>query len=146
MRTFSNNPFNLVSLEDNERLGLALDVVVDPATPPEVLRSLLESTNHYWIKQYAARNPSCPTDILAKLAKERDWVTRVNVAENKSSPAEVLVSLVNDPEGMVRQMLCWNRNLPIKELEKLSRDLDSDVSEVAQYKLKERKKGGHDET
>ena len=46
-----------------------------------------------YVRRGAARNPSCPADALAALAKDSDVYVRWGAAENPSCPADALAAI-----------------------------------------------------
>ena len=63
-----------------------------------------------------ATNPSCPEEILTKLAKESDPEVRSAVAENTSTPAELLINLAKDKDKEVRTSVTRNISTPAETL------------------------------
>lgn len=41
-------------------------------------------------------NPNTPAEVLAELAKNENWIMRINVASNTNTPSEVLAELAKD--------------------------------------------------
>jgi hypothetical protein len=68
------NPWRLLNLARN------------PSTPVESLRLL--STQHADVRAAIARNPSCPSDLLATLARDKAKSVRTAVADNPAAPAD----------------------------------------------------------
>ena len=59
-----------------------------------------------------ALNPSCPEDILMKLAKDPDPEVRSAVAENSLTPPEILRTLAKDKSREVRESVARNTSTP----------------------------------
>jgi hypothetical protein len=59
-----------------------------------------------------ASNPSCPEEILMKLAKDPDPVVRSAVAENSMTPLEILKTLAKDKSREVRECVARNNSTP----------------------------------
>ena len=55
-----------------------------------------------------AYNPSCPPEILSRLAKSPDESTRCGVGENPNTPPAVLDELAKDPSEAVRYYVSFN--------------------------------------
>ncbi len=63
-----------------------------------------------------ATNPSCPEEILTKLAKESDPEVRSAVAENASTHADLLINLAKDKDKEVRTSVARNVSTPAETL------------------------------
>ena len=50
-----------------------------------------------------ARSEDTPVELLAKLAKDRDWCIRCAVAWNESTPFDILIELSEDKVRHVRR-------------------------------------------
>lgn len=59
-----------------------------------------------------ALNPSCPEDLLMKLAKDPDPEVRSAVAENSLTPPEILRTLAKDKSREVRESVARNTSTP----------------------------------
>lgn len=64
-----------------------------------------------------ASNPSCPEEILMRLAKDPDPEVRSAVAENSMTPAEILKTLAKDKSREVRESVASNTSTPIETLD-----------------------------
>jgi len=102
------NPYVSVTFEDlnQELVELKLNQQpddFDSESANDVLKAL-------------ATNPSCPDEILTKLAKESDLEVRSAVAENTSTPADVLKTLAKDKDKEVRASVTRNISTPAETL------------------------------
>ena len=60
----------------------------------------------------AARDPSCPSELLTRLAADADTDVRSGAASNPNTPTETLRRLATDPERGVRYRAASNPNSP----------------------------------
>lgn len=65
--------------------------------------------------------------LLAELAKNADWVVRLNVAKNKCTSKKVLITLANDTDWEVAAWLPDNPSCPEKVFKKLAVSDDTDI-------------------
>lgn len=85
------------------------DEAQDPNTTPDRLRELTQLpgdrgdfTDAGFCREYVARNPSAPADVLAELAAdEDDSMSRLGVAKNPSTERHLLQALADDEVGSV---------------------------------------------
>ena len=68
-----------------------------------------------------ALNPSCPEEILTKLAKDPDPEVRSAVAENSMTPAEILKTLAKDKSREVRESVARNTSTPVETLDVMAK-------------------------
>lgn len=68
-----------------------------------------------------ALNPSCPEEILTKLAKNPDPEVRSALAENSTTPAEILKSLAKDKSREVRESVARNTSTPVETLDVMAK-------------------------
>ena len=93
-------------------------MAVNPITPVDVLTELAKDSD-YIVRMNAAGNPSTPVDVLMELAKDSDCDVRRNAAGNPSTPADVLTELAKDSDYIVRRNAARNPNMPGYEAEEL---------------------------
>ncbi len=97
-------------------------VAGNPATPPEVLRSIAD---HHIPPDVAALwdgllgslggNPATPEDVLEMLASDPNWSIRSSVASNPATPDRILYLLGRDAEEHVRAPAWQNLAIPKSE-------------------------------
>jgi hypothetical protein len=58
------------------------------------------------------KNPNTSPEILARLAEDRDWFVRYNVAQDPNTTPEILVHLAEDKCEDVRWNVTNNPNTP----------------------------------
>lgn len=98
-----------------------------------VLRRL--STDRYWdVRQAAARNRSCPPDLLAALAADGVPLVRFAAVANPNCPPGVFAAAATDPAPLPRSAAAA-RTLPRWRLLALARDRDYDVAFVARSRF-----------
>jgi hypothetical protein len=97
-----------------------------PAEPgdPETLAWL--ATGGVYARRVAARNPTTPAPVLARLAADLDRSVRQGVAQNSATPPALLARLATDRAADVRQLVARHAAAP-SLLERLARDLSRDV-------------------
>ena len=64
----------------------------------------------YDVRVSVAENPSTPVDVLAELAKDRDWYIRSYAAGNPNMLVDVLTELSKDSDYIVRCFVAGNPN------------------------------------
>ena len=80
-----------------------------------------------------ARNPACPADVLATLARDSDTSVRQAAGANPSTSPAILQSLIvpPDPSDVVRASVAGNRHTPRRALNRCLRDSKAHVSAAA---------------
>jgi hypothetical protein len=74
----------------------------NPKTPPETLEKLANDKD-FLIRRQVAGNPSTPVEILEKLANDEKWYPRCETAGNPSTPPETLAKLAEDRDSGIRE-------------------------------------------
>ena len=67
---------------------------------------------NYFKQYHDAHDPNSPPEVLEKLANDRDWRVRQEVANNPNTPPEVLEMLASDGNIWVRCRVAYNPNTP----------------------------------
>lgn len=109
----------------DERLALAMDA----DTPVERLRELARDPR-VDVRQFVARNRSCPGDVLLALSLTmgaEDVVMRYYIAGNRNTPLDVLRTLVRDEDLSVRCAVARNPSATDELLGSLVEDVSEDV-------------------
>jgi hypothetical protein len=73
-------------------------------------------------RRRAALSPRCPTDLLEKLATDKNNTVRSNAARNANCTADLLDNLANDISNNVRRRVAAHKNCPRIALERLLKD------------------------
>ena len=157
-------PELLIKLASDDDEFVRRSVAFNPSTPSEAL-VILAGDEDDGVRQALARNTSAPADILVKLAGDRDYEVLRGVAVHKSTPPEAIIKLADSedaythhalagnistpPEALikladnssfgVRFTVARNPSTPTEVLIKLARDLDYNVSAMAENALAKRK-------
>ena len=98
----------------------------NPNTLPKVLIKLADDKN-WEVRANVAENKNCPIKLLEKLSNDKDESVRVDVANNQNTPVEILLKLADDEYWNVRCLVAENKNTPPEILEKLSDDENWEV-------------------
>lgn len=109
----------------DERLALAMDADTDV----QRLRELAHDPR-LDVRQFVARNRSCPVDVLLALSRTmsaEDVVMRYYIAGNPNTPLEVLRTLVRDQDLSVRCAVARNPSATDELLGSLVDDVSEDV-------------------
>ena len=83
-----------------------------------------------------AQNINVPVDVLMMLAGDEDSFVRIGVAQNPKTPVDVLRVLAGDKDSYVHSCVAQNINVPVDVLMKLAGDEDSVVRSVVAKNLK----------
>jgi hypothetical protein len=102
----------------------------DPSTPPEVLAKLATLKDRATLHA-VADNPSTPVTTLNDLSKDSDAWIKSGVASNPSTPIETLKALRQDKDPMVLDSLAKNRSTPVKDLQSFTTTSSSDYNNPA---------------
>lgn len=109
-------------------------LVAAKETPTEIL-ALLARARDFNTRRDVASNPSTSADTLVTLAKDEIDVVRRAVASNPKTPVGSLALLAKDKDSNVRKELAFNPNLPANLLALLARDGSEYVREGAAFGL-----------
>jgi hypothetical protein len=104
-------------------------------TPEEIMElGLLSESLMLRDKIKAARTKGCPAHILQKLAKDRDYMVRSEVALNTTTPVTILEELSKDRDRDVQYQVIRNPNTPLKIIVKMTQSeikrLRTDIGSV----------------
>lgn len=105
-----------------------------PATEGKLRRiRLLAKSTDPSIRQSAALNQQCPTDVLELLARDTDPSVRQCVARQPSTPEPLLRQLAHDTTADVRGWVAANPRVPESLLTELETDSDATVRGVVEW-------------
>ena len=108
------------------RTGILENVAENPNTSLDTLKLLLAQSDSY--KQFVARNPNTPPEILDKLACDKDGLVRRAVASNPNTLPDKLELLANDNSVyLLRKSVAENPSTPDKVLESFAKDSNVDI-------------------
>jgi hypothetical protein len=82
----------------------------NPLCPPDLLQRQADTAPAY--REYIARNPNIPADLLVKLSKDATPSVRYSAATNPNLPASELPRMATDTDATVREMVTWKKELP----------------------------------
>ena len=97
-----------------------------PSCPSDILRRLARDGSSR-VRSAVASNDSCPSDALRRLARDRSMWVRSAVASNQSCPLGVLRLLVRDRFALVRLRVAERKDCPGDFWLKLARDRSPEV-------------------
>ena len=86
-------------------------LAANPASPPDVLKSLCDSDNHN-VRAAVARHPACPTEVLGRLAGDESRSVRSAAAWNPNCRPEDLRRVVEDGDDDIQRAAAANPNCP----------------------------------
>lgn len=105
-----------------------------PATEGKLRRiRMLARSADPSIRQSAALNQYCPTDVLELLTDDADPSVRRCVARQPRTPAALLQRLAHDTAANVRGWVAANPSVPRPLLTELADDPDATVREVVTW-------------
>lgn len=136
----------LTTLSDDENVAVRFAVARNPGTPEVVLDKLVKDIE-VPVKKAALANPSISiesltsidgdeakislassnkvsSEVLAKLAKEKNEEIRAAVAKNRNTPSEILFALAKDKSDDVRGNVADNPSSSMEIIKILCRDKD----------------------
>lgn len=97
-----------------EDLNVLQGVASNPSTPVKLLEKLINPNMDKYVRNEALRNPSIPAELLTKLAEEGDTDTREYVARHPNTPLDVVEKLFFDPgdeHGSLKHYVGENPNV-----------------------------------
>ena len=97
------------------------------ANCPTQLLAALAKDMEYVVRKGVAGNVDCPTKVLAALATDMNRDVRSGVAGNVNSPTKVLAVPATDKNKDVREYVAQNVNCPVELLLALATDKNKDV-------------------
>ncbi len=128
----------LRKLSKDENADVRGSVALNPNVSKDILKSLaVETTSCQFvdkagkfspkesIRSLVAKHQNTPKNTLELLARDSDFVVRMNVAGNPNTPSAMLEALAKDSYPSVREMCAGNPNTPISTLTLLAEDSDS---------------------
>lgn len=143
-RSVAHNPNTpietLIALAGDSSGHVKVAVALNPNTPFEALMALAgdsESNVRYEVAGIKSIDRMKP-EILAKLAGDTDYFTRLRVAENPITSPETLRNLKGDSHSSIKTALIINPNTPIDVIQALAEDPNESVSEHAKIELNKR--------
>jgi len=97
-------------------VSITLEVLKNPNLPILELYKFYDARLFYeeLIRKCIAKNPSCPIDLLTKLAHNGDEATRMAVAENCNISLDLFKILSKDKNAKVRASIIKNKKCPKK--------------------------------
>ena len=104
-----------------EDLNVLQGVASNPSTPVKLLEKLMNPNMDTYVRNEALRNPSIPPELLTKLANEGDIDTREYVARHPNTPLDVVEKLFFDPEdehGLLKYYVGENPNVSFDTYQK----------------------------
>jgi hypothetical protein len=101
-------------------------VAADSEAPGEVLADLARNRN-WAVRMLVAGNSAAPAEVVAALACDDQSLVRIGVAQNRAAPAEVLAALARDDKKSVREHVAENSATPTEVLAALARHGDKDM-------------------
>ncbi|MBI5688129.1 MAG: ankyrin repeat domain-containing protein [Verrucomicrobia bacterium] len=97
-------------------------VARDRLAPREALEAAIAKKERYPLQELA-RNPSAPSDLLAKVATEGGWAAASSLGANPNAPSEALLKLAESTDKQVLWSLLRNPQAPSAAVEKALRTL-----------------------
>jgi len=111
------DPTYLAALHPRMQAAIARAEDVDP----RLIRRLAGTRNRpAFVRCAAARNPTCPADLMRDFATGRHAKSvRLALAFNRSLPSTLIATLARDPDLSVRETIAHRRDIPLGVLTRM---------------------------
>jgi hypothetical protein len=96
--------------------------------------------DHPELRDFAARSPTVPEEVLRALAADPDWRVRSAAAARRNLPPDLFPALARDRSEPVRSTVAANAKAPLELVAALTRDRRESVAAVARYQLDTRRR------
>ena len=108
-------------------------IAMNPATPVDLLRQLLQPTAPPW-GRWALANPACPEELLRQRASDPQYLSLV--ASNERCPPDLLSHMAEHASKDVLRTVIKNQRTPEETLRRLANSPDKDIAKQARRALR----------
>jgi len=132
LHLLANNPSTpeniLRDLANHSNFEVHTGLVSNPATPIEVVLNFRTQGRYTTVNAYMARNPNLPTGTLVEMYNQGE-IGKVSPALNPNCPPEIMWRIFREGDSLSRIWLATNPNLPEELMDRLETSPDSTVKQ-----------------